>query len=90
MMAAEIATRCTAAYDSARAVLDAIRAQDPNSPKPVSRAAFETECARLPSTHQRCMTIEYSVEHPQECNAILRFPELEAFREAMRRARELE
>lgn len=90
MMAAESARLCTNAYDSARAMVDSMREQDPSVPKAVSRAPFESGCAQLPITHQRCLSVEYVMEHAEECNVILQSPEMNEFREAMQRARDAE
>lgn len=80
-------TPCATAYDKAVEMIEAIRASDPSSVPTAfaPRALFETECARLPRASRHCLIIDYAMAHLDECNAVLQTPEVQAFRETIRR-----
>ncbi|MFT5357491.1 MAG: hypothetical protein ACI9KE_004728, partial [Polyangiales bacterium] len=77
----DVPTQCEVAYNKAAEMVEAIRTQDPSIPPLVPRELFETECARLPATYQPCLNIDHAMAHADECNAVLRSPEVQAFRE---------
>ncbi|MFK8002296.1 MAG: hypothetical protein AB8H86_22055 [Polyangiales bacterium] len=82
----DVPTPCEVAYRRGAEMVEAVRAQDPNVPPPAPQALFESECARLPPSSQQCLIIDHAMEHLEECNAVLRSPEVQAFRAKIQRA----
>lgn len=83
--AAEGDTPCEAAYASAVAMIDALRAQTGQQGEGTlpSREAYVEGCSELPPAAQRCLVLGYALEHGQECQRWRSDPRVLALRDRL-------
>ncbi len=78
-------TPCEQAYNGARAMIEALESQaGMGSARLPNQDEFLALCGSMPEEAQRCMVIEYSMAHREDCRRVMETEEAQRVRNALR------